>query len=402
MSTNRHPDRRGRLGFTIVELLVVISIIGLLIAILLPAVAKARDNALVNLSRSNLRNLGVANAAYWGDFNDRQPTFTQDDWGSLPAPGSTAPVYGRAPAAACANAQQYSCQSQMVAGFDNNGGFWGFWVADSPYCTFGCGGCTCANYACFYAPLCFPGDGAAAGFGAFRLPTIRTFTTYLNGRWYDPINFAGKDRLALDVAEKYYGEPGEFNTDGGDFTYSSYCWSPAAMWNFEVLGGADAPPCRPFRSPAGTASAPNANAYKSPTSSQAKFASLKVLMHEHNWLQNPPPQLANPAFTGGRTQWFFNQGYNSNPVCLFFDLSISLKGVWQAMQSDSRARTIWQAQSGSGCSAATGGLWVRNTPFGANGYFGAQAYDNQVLSSFSILTRNGIAGRDFLSEAGAN
>ncbi|MHC4081837.1 MAG: type II secretion system protein, partial [Planctomycetota bacterium] len=42
-------------GFTIIELLVVVSIIALLVGILLPAIGKARDTARVNSSKSNLR-----------------------------------------------------------------------------------------------------------------------------------------------------------------------------------------------------------------------------------------------------------------------------------------------------------------------------------------------------------
>src|SRR5262245_15634630 len=69
-------------AFTIIELLVVISIIALLIGILLPAVGKARDNARVSASRSNLRQLGAAMNAYAGDWEDRQFTPVVDTLGA--------------------------------------------------------------------------------------------------------------------------------------------------------------------------------------------------------------------------------------------------------------------------------------------------------------------------------
>jgi prepilin-type N-terminal cleavage/methylation domain-containing protein/prepilin-type processing-associated H-X9-DG protein len=66
-----HPPHCGRKAFTLVELLVVISIIALLMAILLPTLARVRRHAQALGCRANLRQWGIRGAAYATDNEGR-------------------------------------------------------------------------------------------------------------------------------------------------------------------------------------------------------------------------------------------------------------------------------------------------------------------------------------------
>ncbi|MFA5292454.1 MAG: prepilin-type N-terminal cleavage/methylation domain-containing protein [Phycisphaerae bacterium] len=60
-------------GFTLVELLVVISIIAMLLAVLMPAMKKARQQAQKVVCSSNMRQMGVALQCYLQDSDTRLP-----------------------------------------------------------------------------------------------------------------------------------------------------------------------------------------------------------------------------------------------------------------------------------------------------------------------------------------
>lgn len=86
--------RLAATGFTLVELIVVISIITLLVALLLPTLSKARDSANLSACLANQRQIGTAFRVYTTDYNDRLPWFTMSSnrgGGEIKSPGTFGP-----------------------------------------------------------------------------------------------------------------------------------------------------------------------------------------------------------------------------------------------------------------------------------------------------------------------
>ena len=368
--------RFPRKAFTIVELLVVVSIIALLIGILLPAIGKARDKARTTTSVSNLRQLAVAHNAYAGDWQDAQMSLARYNvsaYGSM-EDYNTAIGYN--------GGSLSNGHPPLIAGWGINpdtgtGALYAYWPAHPDH---------------YWAvePIGFPGGEGVEGFGWFRMPNVKQLSQYVDGRWYDKIFYAPKDPFWNKI-DPCLENPSEAPTtdECNPPVWSTYCLSPASLFAPDVfslnrLTGEYY--TDPWDIPGG---------HRTPSMGSVRYPTLKTHMLEHPWLQNVR-RVCNSAFSGGGFEdscepYYFNHGFESTPVTLFYDGHVRLMGTQEALNANRRHL----GQTGVG-------LWSKDTPFGGGyepesdgGYFMEYGYDF-TATSYHILTIDGALGRDTL------
>jgi len=366
--------RKQSKGFTIVELLVVVSIIALLIGILLPAIQNARQQALLSESKSNVKNISTAHALYGAEWNDRQFTMLPDSFCK----------YG-------ATYEEARANYLSVLGTDIPV----VWAGQRENILYGINR---GNGS--YQPIDF-----TTGFGAFRMVQARPISNYVNNRWYDPVFYAPKDTMVMETVEPLFADPEDWipsdMIDGVDAfaAWSSYCTSPAALWSPDVFSDTN-DNGQAYNEPYELVGGARAPAY-----SNATFPTLKTHVMEHNWLQQRVKECSN-FFDGGTYNgcepFYFNHGYDSAPVAAFYDGHVDQIGVQTATRDNIK---IFQ-QEGVGlwsdCTplgGENGGCGAAAQPFegGSGAYFCNATFDWSNVN-FHVLTRDGIKGRDKVAQ----
>lgn len=365
---NNHRQK----GFTIIELLVVVSIIALLIGILLPAIGKARDQAHLTRSQSNLRQLVVAHNTYGAEWNDNQWTLGPHNIAS----------YGSSHASAV---QSYAGE------LGDSGKMWsiavnvGFVGGANPGSWWFTGETIAANNMFMPIGIGESGSTGITRFGYFRMQNVLSFSNYLNGKFYDSVFYAPKDRAVLAALGECLDQPGGCIGDNTPpIVWPSYILSPAALLNPNVMTPEF------WEDNSNVWGSPGS--LRTPTFSQARYADMKSHITEHHWLQNAE-RPCSTAFTNGPYEGcqpdMFNHSTTSVPQTAFYDGHIAGLQMQETFRANKRIVTQDSNRS----------LWLTSHLNGI-GDWGDGYYEPAKFPSYGeamsphILTTNGIQGRD--------
>ena len=431
-----------RSGFTLVELMVVVAIIGLLVGLILPAVQSARNSAMVNESKVNVREIHRLNKAYENDYNSLwngcPDNLSSFDFNILAPSGAPSPAFANGRTAIQTLQKWIQVTASGTGYLDQSLGIsWGE-GSDSGNWSFSWGGSGVPE---LILPMSWhsghegnpgldvltPGSGSQLqdqSLGTHRFPNSFQMSKAVGGpnagMFYAPKDTAMMEILrkngclqntgdACDIAEDFLwsGNNGALGV-GGDGRLSglpsSYCFSPPAMFSSKVYSHEDV---GGWRDPMSFASG-----FRQQRMGMAKFSNLKTFLSEHNMLQNNSFHCAPaPHFEGiymdphdregfhfnGCAPFIMNAHYDSAPVCAMMDGSTRTVSIHQAKQDDTLA----------GGRDEDSGLWHRNSPTGIQGYLlnegrwksgGGNDSDGKNSCGVHFTTLDGIKGRDVLSQ----
>jgi len=109
-----HPSS-PRSGFTLIELMVVVAVIGILAALLLPALAAAKEKGRTIKCLSNMRQLAIALETYAGDHEGKTPPRSLSPYWTLPLH----PYYQDVAILKCPSEREGSSRSYLINGWND-------------------------------------------------------------------------------------------------------------------------------------------------------------------------------------------------------------------------------------------------------------------------------------------